>query len=148
MEDYPKIYLYQRIVHSKLFIDRNYAESIDINNIADEACFSKFHFIRLFKKIYGRTPHQYLIRVRMEKALQLLKSGRTVSEACFEVGFESVSTFSGLFKKIYGTEPSLYGKRQKQQRAQLASEPLKFVPHCFAYNYGWELKSNFEEILV
>lgn len=137
MEEYPKIYLYKRIVQAKLFIDQNYSENIDINNIADEACFSKFHFIRLFKKIYGRTPHQYLIRVRMEKALQLLKLGKTVSEVCYEVGFESIGTFSTLFKKIFGTEPSLYSKNQQRRKTQLACEPLQFVPHCFAFNYGW-----------
>lgn len=60
------------MVQAKLFIDFNYAESIDISNIADEACFSKFHFIRLFKKIYGRTPHQYESAEAMAK---LVKAG-------------------------------------------------------------------------
>ncbi len=54
-EQYPKNYSYRRIVQSKIF-DANYAEKIDINNISNEAYFSKFHFIRLFKQIYGRTP--------------------------------------------------------------------------------------------
>ena len=72
-EQYPKVYLYRRIVQAKLFIDNNYAENIDLDNISDEAYFSKFHFIRLFKNIYGKTPHQYLIFVRIEKAIELLK---------------------------------------------------------------------------
>ncbi|MFN2440773.1 MAG: helix-turn-helix transcriptional regulator, partial [Chitinophagaceae bacterium] len=54
--NYPKIYLYRRIVRAKLFIDDNYSENIDLDNIADEACFSKFHFARQFKKIYSKTP--------------------------------------------------------------------------------------------
>ncbi|HYG50869.1 MAG TPA: AraC family transcriptional regulator [Flavobacteriales bacterium] len=62
---YPKIYLYRRIVDPKLFIDQNYADNIDLNNIADEVYFSKYHFCRQFRKIYGKTPHQYLIRVRI-----------------------------------------------------------------------------------
>ncbi len=62
-EQYPKVYLYQRIVQAKLFIDRNYADKIDIDNISDEAFFSKFHFIRLFKRIYGKTPYQYLTSI-------------------------------------------------------------------------------------
>jgi|GEM_PF-4927552 len=45
--EYPKYYLYQRIVHAILYIDENYAADIDLNNISDEAAFSKFHFIRL-----------------------------------------------------------------------------------------------------
>ena len=67
-EHYPKIYLYRRIVQAKLFIDKFYSEKIDLDNISDEAYFSKFHFIRLFKSIYGKTPHQYLTTVRIEKA--------------------------------------------------------------------------------
>ncbi len=53
---YPKIYLYRRIVQAKLFIDDNYFENIDLNNIADEAYFSKFHFIRLILK----TPLKFI----------------------------------------------------------------------------------------
>jgi len=67
-DQYPKVYLYRRIVQAKLFIDRHFAEKIDLTNIAEEATFSKFHFIRLFKKVYGKPPHQYLISVRVEKA--------------------------------------------------------------------------------
>ena len=75
-EQYPKIYLYKRIVQAKLFIDNNYAEDIDLDNIADEAYFSKFHFIRLFKNIYGSTPHHYLRQVRIEHAKQLLAKNK------------------------------------------------------------------------
>ena len=67
MEHYPKIYLVRRVVQAKLFIDEHYAERLDLDNISDEACFSKFHFIRLFRNIYGKTPHQYLTTVRIEK---------------------------------------------------------------------------------
>ena len=66
-ELYPKVYLYRRIVYAKLFIDTHFAENIDLDNIADEAFFSKFHFIRVFKDIYKKTPHQYLSFVRIER---------------------------------------------------------------------------------
>jgi AraC-like DNA-binding protein len=104
-EGYPKIYLYRRLVQAKLYVDAHYADNIDLDNIADEAYFSKFHFIRLFKNIYRRTPHQYLIFVRIEKAMELLKAGGTVSEVCYAVGFESLGSFSGLFKRTVGKRP-------------------------------------------
>ena len=107
---YPKMYLYKRVVHAKLFIDQNYQDSIDLTNIADEAYFSKFHFIRLFKKIYGKSPNQYLQYVRIENAVKLLKMKKPVIDVCHGVGFESLSTFSGLFKKITGTNPTEYKK--------------------------------------
>src|SRR6187200_560356 len=111
IEQYPKLYLYRRIVQAKLFIDKFYSEKIDLDSISDEAYFSKFHFIRLFKSIYGKTPHQYLIRVRIENAKLLLTRDTPVSDVCFAVGFDSVSSFTGLFKKVVGTTPSTYQQR-------------------------------------
>ncbi|MEX6686815.1 AraC family transcriptional regulator [Danxiaibacter flavus] len=144
-EQYPNIYLYRRIVQAKLFIDNNYADTIELDNIADEAYFSKFHFIRLFKRIYGKTPHQYLIAVRIEKALQLLRSLQPVSDVCYSVGFESLSSFSGLFKRIVGISPSLYLAQQQQLQKQINKAPLTFIPGCFAEKNGWLKNSNFEE---
>lgn len=135
--DYPKVYLYRRIVQAKLFIDTNYADNIDLDNISDEAYFSKFHFIRLFKTVYGKTPHQYLKSVRIEKAKQLLKEGQAVSEACFLVGFESLSSFSGLFKRVVGQSASSYVIHHQRSKEKIAQTPLAFVPSCYAYQHGW-----------
>jgi AraC-like DNA-binding protein len=142
-EQYPKVYLYRRIVQAKLFIDSNYADNIDLGNIADEAYFSKFHFIRLFKKIYSKTPHQYLTVVRIEKAMQLLRTDIPVSDVCYAVGFESLSSFSGLFKLIVGLTPSAYQIQQLQIKAQILKTPLKFIPGCFADKNGWTEKEQF-----
>lgn len=142
---YPKVYLYRRVVQAKLFIDAEYAGKIDLGNIADEAYFSKFHFIRLFKKIYGKTPHQYLTAVRIRKAQELLEAGHSVSDACPAVGFESLTTFSGLFKRITGVSPSVYLAQQQALKAQVKKEPLQFIPGCFAEKRGWAKKRNFEE---
>jgi AraC-like DNA-binding protein len=136
-EQYPKVYLYQRIVQAKLFIDTNYADKIDLDNISDEAYFSKFHFIRLFKKVYGKTPHQYLIFVRIEKATLLLRTGKPVTEVCYAVGFESLSSFGSLFKRIVGTTPSAFLEEQQQIKIQIAKFRLKFVPGCFISQNGW-----------
>ena len=135
--EYPKVYLYRRIVQAKLFIDANYADEIDLDNISDEAYFSKFHFIRLFRTIYGKTPHQYLTSVRIEKAIQLLRSGKTVSEVCSLVGFNSLTSFSGLFKRIAGMSPSTYLTQQQQMKIQITKTPLAFVPGCYAYKNEW-----------
>ena len=115
---YPKVYLYRRIVQAKLFIDDNYAKRIDLDNIADEAFFSKFHFIRLFKKAYGQTPHQYLIKVRIRKAKELLKSSAPVIDVCYAVGFESVSSFTGLFKRMTNVTPSNFKFQQQLLSSQ------------------------------
>lgn len=136
-DQYPKIYLYQRIVQAKLFMDGHYADPIDLDNISDEGLFSKFHFIRLFKKTYGKTPHQYLISVRIEQAKSLLKTGKTVSEVCYAVGFESLSSFSGLFKRMTGQTPSAFLAAQRELKIQGEQDPLRFVPGCFIAKNGW-----------
>lgn len=145
--NYPKIYLYRRIVQAKLFIDNNYSEEIDLNNISDEAYFSKFHFIRLFKKVYGKTPHQYLIYVRIEQAKLLLHEQKPVSEVCFAIGFSSITSFTGLFKKIAGKTPSEYSLEQKNRQQEIEQKPLAYIPGCWAEMKGWNEKSNFKEVV-
>lgn len=136
-EIYPKVYLYKRLVQAKLFMDTHYGEAIDLNQIADEACFSKFHFIRLFKSIYGKTPHQYLISVRVEAARRLLATGHSVRDTCFRVGFESRSSFTGLFRQYAGCTPSAYQRTARKRHVQLEEAPLQFIPACFAAQHGW-----------
>lgn len=137
-EPYPKVYLYRRIVYAKLFIDSHYDEKIDLDNIADEAFFSKFHFIRLFNTIYKKTPHQYLSFVRIEKAKQLLTTDIGVAQVCYAVGFDSVSSFTGLFKRMVGQTPAVYQAAQRKRKAAIAVAPLKFIPNCFAEKKGWK----------
>jgi len=140
MEQYEKMYLYKRIVKAKLFIDNHYAENIDLNNIAHEAYFSKFHFVRLFKSIYGKTPHLYLTAVRINKAKELLKKNLPILDACLLVGFDSPTSFTAVFKKITGSTPSAFQNGQKIKKQQISNEPLSAVPNCFATTYGWSEK--------
>lgn len=137
MEPFEKIYLYQRIVKAKLFIDEHYADAIDLDNISDQAHFSKFHFIRLFKTIYGRTPNNYLINVRIEKAKSLLMLGYSIAAASLQVGFDSPTSFAGLFKKCTGQSPSSFKKNQEERSNAIKENPLGFVPNCFAETHGW-----------
>lgn len=147
MQNYPKQYLYRRAVHAKLYIDAHYAEPISIMNIAHEAHFSKFHFIRLFKKIYGTPPHHYLTKVRIKNSLIHLIETESVKQTCFLVGFESVTSFTALFKRHFGLTPRAFIQQQKQRNADIKNQPLRFIPNCFAENNGWTKKSNFQEAL-
>jgi AraC-like DNA-binding protein len=139
-DNFPRIYLYHRLVQAKLYMDRYYNESINLNAIADEAFFSKFHFIRLFKTIYGKTPHQYLMSVRIENARLLLKNGMPVIQTCYAVGFDSISSFSKLFKRINGYSPMAYQQMELKRNIEIKQQPLKFIPNCFAEQKGWVVK--------
>ncbi|HYC86911.1 MAG TPA: AraC family transcriptional regulator [Chryseosolibacter sp.] len=136
--EYPKFYLYKRIVQAKLYIDENFALDIDLDNISSEASFSKFHFIRLFKKIYGRSPHQHLTVVRIEQAMRLLRMNTSVTETCFAVGFQSISSFTTLFKRHTGVPPSVFLQRHQQMMLTVVKKPLLFIPGCFASMNGWK----------
>ena len=102
---YPHDDLTKHIIQSKLYIDKHFSENINLSKIAGKAMVSKFHFIRVFKKYYGRTPNQYLQEVRIEKAKQLLQKGKTIDETCYAIGFTSKTSFISLFKKKTGNTP-------------------------------------------
>jgi len=123
--------IYQRIASAKIFIDQNYHESIDLNEISQKTFLSRYHFHRLFTKIYRRTPHQYVTRKRLEKAKDLLAENKTVTDVCNEVGFESIGSFSVLFKKEIGSAPTHYRNAAWLKKQEQKHHPKKFIPHCF-----------------
>ena len=129
--------MYKRIVEAKLFIDRHYSEKIDLNNISNQANFSKYHFLRLFRTAFGKSPHQYLIETRISSAKKLLKENNSVKDVCFRVGFESIPSFITLFKKKENITPREYQKKFKHIEKEIAETPLSFVPSCFAENFDW-----------
>ncbi len=142
---YPAFYIYSRIVKAKLFIDNNYHTNLNLDNIAGEVYFSKFHFIRLFKSIYGNTPHRYLTQVRIENAKTFLQRDFTISDTCFKIGFDSISSFCGLFKKSERKTPSEYQRLYRLRQENIKKKPLNFIPNCFAEHKGWSKNSNFQE---
>jgi AraC-like DNA-binding protein len=90
-------------------IDRAYAEPLDVRAIAAVAHLSPAHFSRCFRTLFGETPHRYLQRRRIERSMCLLReTGRSVTDICSDVGFNSLGTFSRTFREIVGETPSGY----------------------------------------
>ncbi len=127
--------IYQRIVTAKVYIDDNYQEPIDLELISQQAFLSRFHFHRLFTRIYRHTPHQYLTRKRLEKAKDLLAENKPVTEVCNEVGFESIGSFSVLFKKEIGFAPQYYRNMAWLKKQEQLAQPKKAIPHCFIESF-------------
>jgi AraC-like DNA-binding protein len=100
--------LNRRLLRARDAIDRAYAAPLDVPAIAAVAHMSAAHFSRSFRDTFGETPHRYLQRRRVERSMFLLREGRSVTEACFEVGFSSLGTFSRTFREIVGETPSDY----------------------------------------
>jgi AraC-like DNA-binding protein len=128
--------LYRRIVSAKLYIDEHYHEPIGLEVISRNACLSRFHFHRLFTRVYKITPHQYLTQKRIDKARMLLQQEDvSVTEVCNNVGFESLGSFSVLFKKEIGFAPQYYRNMAFLKKQQAREQPKKFIPHCFIESY-------------
>jgi AraC-like DNA-binding protein len=103
-------------------MDRAYREPLDVRGVAAVAHLSEAHFIRSFRAVFGETPHRYLQRRRVERAMFLLReTDRTVTEICLEVGFTSLGTFSRTFREIVGQTPSAY---------RATNGPIA-APNCF-----------------
>jgi AraC-like DNA-binding protein len=119
---------YRRLVRAQKFIDECYHLPLDLQQISSEACLSRFHFLRLFRQAFNKTPHQYLTQRRIERAKELLSSsGLSVTDVCFEVGFESLGSFSTLFHKHVGHPPITYRAIVFERRF----ERQRKVPACF-----------------
>ncbi len=91
------------------YIEENYEKKISIDELADIAKISKYHFIRKFKKTYSETPYEFIIRYKINKSkIFLLNTDYSVDEVSMMVGFNDTTTFIRAFKKLIGTTPNKY----------------------------------------
>ena len=109
-------HLYALIRQSKAFIDKCHTEKIELDTMAAAAFISRFHYIRIFKQVYGVTPRQYLRDLRITKAKALLQKGQPVTQVCHAVGYTSLPTFSSAFKRGTGYSPREYQKMNLRNR--------------------------------
>lgn len=99
----------RRAIEAALWIDAACGESIDLQAAARPSGLSPFHFLRVFTRVVGVTPHQYLIRARLRKAARLLAvSGRPVTEIALECGFNDIANFTRSFRRAAGRSPQAF----------------------------------------
>jgi len=99
------------VIGTRHYINNNFDNELNLDLLSHIRFTSKFHLLRLFKRYYGQTPMQYLIDRRLDKSKELLLKGQNVTETCFDIGFESPSSFSTLFKSKFGLTPTEFQKR-------------------------------------
>jgi AraC-like DNA-binding protein len=126
--------LNRRMLRARDAIDRGYSQQLDIPALAQMANVSEAHFIRTFRATFGETPHRYLQRRRVERAMyKLAETDRSVTDICMEVGFTSLGSFSRTFSEIVGDTPSGYREHSV----------IKWAPTCFTM--AWTRPSSFGE---
>ena len=114
-----------------------FGEPIALADAAAEAEMSAWHFLRLFRRTFGETPHQFLTRLRIDRAKHLLTvSGRSVTDICFDVGFSSLGSFSTLFARHVGESPHAFRRRVRAWVRVPGRHPWALVPYCFALAFG------------
>ncbi len=125
---------YQRLCRARRLIDEGFALPLSLEQISGEACFSRYHFLRLFRRAFNKTPHQYLTEKRIERAKELLELGQlSVTDICFEVGFQSLGSFSSLFRKSVGYSPAVY---RSLAANSIPEKSQAYIPSCFLVMFG------------
>jgi AraC family transcriptional regulator len=107
----------RRAVEAALWIEANAREAVDLGRVAGQAGLSRFHFLRLFTKVLGLTPHQHLIRARLRHAARLLADDtRTVTDVAYDAGFGDLSNFVRTFHRAAGVSPRRFRRLARGER--------------------------------
>lgn len=128
--------LRRRLETARRFLDEHLDAPLTLTEAARRAHLSKYHFLRLFKAAYHETPLRYLRRRRLEYAQRLLtRTDRPVTNICFDVGFESLGSFSSLFHREVGASPLTY-RRRYVVIPRAVVPPERLIPCCWLRRYG------------
>ncbi len=108
------------------FIEANLSEDIKLQDLADVACFSQFHFHRIFAMLMGETPKDFLRRIRIERAALMLKATNyNMADIAFKCGFSSQATFSRAFKEYFDVSPSAWKQSEKDRKIEYFNSKIR-----------------------
>ena len=130
----------RHLLRAKDLVDGRYAEPLSVDDLANAACLSRTHFSREFRRVFGESPHAYLLTRRLERAAALLRAtDRSVVEICFEVGLRGVGSFTTSFSRTYGMTPTAY-------RASFPpASQYALIPTCVLRAHGRPQHRTFRE---
>jgi AraC-like DNA-binding protein len=124
---------FARLCRARDYVGACYRDRITLENAAREACLSPFHFNRLFAQAFGETPHEFATRMRIQEAKKLLLAeNHSVTDTCFDVGYESLGSFSARFRSLTGLSPTAFRHEARSTFGGLAAHwPLYYIPACY-----------------
>jgi AraC-like DNA-binding protein len=130
----------RHLLRAKDLVDARYRERLDVPTLARAAHLSEAHFSREFRRVFGETPHQYLLTRRMERAAALLRNtDRSVADVCLTVGLRSVGSFTTTFTRTFGRSPTAY------RAAYPPAAQRVRIPTCVQQAYARPQGSRFRE---
>jgi len=134
----PRLYdvtTFARLCRARDHLGDCYRERVTLENAAKQACLSPFHFNRVFAEAFGETPHEFVTRMRVEEAKKLLLAGNSsVTDICFDIGYESLGSFSARFRSLTGLSPSEFRRQARVAFGGFAAHwPLYYIPACYQH---------------
>jgi AraC-like DNA-binding protein len=125
--------LLSRLCHARDLLRDWEDDPLPVSIVAQRSGLTRFHFIRLFKAVFGETPHQYRLRAQIEKARHLLiLSDLSITDVCMTVGFSSLGSFSALFSRRVGMSPSEFQRHYRSPSPGQRELPAKLIPGCLS----------------
>jgi AraC-like DNA-binding protein len=131
---------FARLCRARDYLGDSYRDRVTLEDAASEACLSPFHFNRLFARAFGETPHEFLTRRRIEEAKKLLLAeNQSVTDICFDVGYESLGSFSVRFRSLTGLSPAAFRREARAAFGGFAGNypfwPLYYIPACYQQSF-------------
>jgi AraC-like DNA-binding protein len=128
---------FARLCRSRDFLAASLDLRVRLTQAAGEAYLSPYHYHRMFARAFGETPHDFVQRLRIDRAKELLaRDHLPVTEVCLAVGYESLGSFSTLFRSLVGYSPAEYRRRMRRIFPVPEQAVCRFVPSCYLLNYG------------
>lgn len=124
---------FARLTRARDYLGACYRDRVTLEDAAREACLSPFHFNRVFTRAFGETPHEFVTRIRIDQAKKLLLAeNQSVTDICFELGYESLGSFSVKFRSLTGLSPAEFRRQARIAFGGFASHwPLYYIPACY-----------------
>ena len=130
----------RHLLRARDLADARYADALGVADMAREAGLSVAHFSREFTRVFGESPHAYLLTRRLERAATLLRTtDRRVVDVCFMVGLGSVGSFTTSFRRVYAMTPTEYRRSFPPAASRVV------VPSCMVRFYGRPQNRTFRE---
>lgn len=121
----------RHLLRARDLADSRYVEPLNVDDLARAAGLSRAHFSRQFRRVFGESPHSYLLTRRLERAGAMLRTtDRSVADICIAVGLQSVGSFTSSFRRHFGTTPTEY------RAAFPPAAAWARVPACVMRVYG------------